>query len=166
MGLVDYYLVYRFIKALVMPFEKTKAFDLGIIDKEGNILKKQKELKTSEEKAAYGYFERMVWNLKKVIHKVPLVGKSLGSVVAASYLLLKEKYEDDELEVLRETTFLKFCWEDIFEGAPMSNTGSSEAGVAGLSSADTPGRQGYDKPLGKKRKKKKLKWKKNKKTKK
>ena len=76
MGLVDYYLVYRFIKALVMPFEKTKAFDLGIIDKEGNILKKQKELKTSEEKAAYGYFERMVWNLKKVIRKVPLVGKS------------------------------------------------------------------------------------------
>ena len=150
MGLVDYYLVYRFIKALVMPFEKTKAFDLGIIDKEGNILKKQKELKTSEEKAAYGYFERMVWNLKKVIRKVPLVGKSLGSVVAASYLLLKEKYEDDELEVLRETTFLKFCWDDIFEGAPMSNTGSSEAGVAGLSSADTPGRQGYDKPLGKK----------------
>ena len=37
---VDYYLVFRFIKALVQPFNKTKAYKLGIIDDEGNILKK------------------------------------------------------------------------------------------------------------------------------
>ena len=58
---VDYYMVYRFIKALVTPFNKTKAFNLGIVDDEGNILKKHRELKTAEEKKAYGYFERMVW---------------------------------------------------------------------------------------------------------
>ena len=45
---VDYYMVYRFIKALVTPFNKTKAFDLGIVDDEGNILKKHRELKTAE----------------------------------------------------------------------------------------------------------------------
>ena len=165
MGLVDYYLVYRFIKALVMPFKKTKAFDLGIIDEKGNILKKQKELKTSEEKAAYGYFERMVWNLKKVIHKVPLIGKSIGSVVAASYMLLKEKYNEGEIEVLKETTFLKFFWDDLVESAPVTNTGSTPSGTAGLSSADISGRQGYDKILFDK-KKKKLKRKKKKKIKK
>ena len=165
MGLVDYYLVYRFIKALVMPFKKTKAFELGIIDEKGNILKKQKELETSAEKAAYGYFERMVWNLKKVIHKVPLIGKSIGSVVAASYLLLKEKYNDGELEVLKETTFLKFFWDDIVETVPVTNTGSTSSGTAGLSSADTPDRQGYDKILFDK-KKKRLKRKKKKKSKK
>jgi len=165
MGLVDYYLVYRFIKALVMPFKKTKAFDLGIIDEKGNILKKQKELKTSEEKAAYGYFERMVWNLKKVIHKVPLIGKSIGSVVAASYMLLKEKYNEGEIEVLKETTFLKFFWDDLVESAPVTNTGSTPSGTAGLSSADISGRQGYDKILFDK-KKKKLKRKKKKKSKK
>ena len=43
---VDYYLVFRFIKALVQPFTSTKAYKLGIIDDEGNILKKRKELKT------------------------------------------------------------------------------------------------------------------------
>ena len=165
MGLVDYYLVYRFIKALVMPFKKTKAFELGIIDEKGNILKKQKELETSEEKAAYGYFERMVWNLKKVIHKVPLIGKSIGSVVAASYLLLKEKYNEGEIEVLKETTFLKFFWDDLVESAPVTNTGSTPSGAAGLSSTDISGRQGYDKILFDK-KKKKLKRKKKKKTKK
>ena len=161
MGLVDYYLVYRFIKALVMPFEKTKAFDLGIIDEKGNILKKQKDLKTSEEKAAYGYFERMVWNLKKVIHKVPLIGKSIGSVVAASYMLLKEKYNEGEIEVLKETTFLKFFWDDLVESAPVTNTGSTPSGTAGLSSADISGRQGYDKILFDKKKKKKKKKKKS-----
>ena len=138
---------------------------MGIIDEKGNILKKQKELKTSEEKAAYGYFERMVWNLKKVIHKVPLIGKSIGSVVAASYMLLKEKYNEGEIEVLKETTFLKFFWDDLVESAPVTNTGSTPSGTAGLSSADISGRQGYDKILFDK-KKKKLKRKKKKKSKK
>ena len=38
----DYYLTYRFIKTLVTPFEETKAYELGIIDERGNILKKIK----------------------------------------------------------------------------------------------------------------------------
>jgi hypothetical protein len=107
----------------------------------------------------------MVWNLKKVIHKVPLIGKSIGSVVAASYLLLKEKYNEGEIEVLKETTFLKFFWDDLVESAPVTNTGSTPSGTAGLSSADTPDRQGYDKILFDK-KKKRLKRKKKKKSKK
>ena len=36
----DYYLTYRFIKTLATPFENTKAYELGIIDDEGKILKK------------------------------------------------------------------------------------------------------------------------------
>ena len=30
------YFVYQFLKKLVTPFEKTTAFELGIIDKKGN----------------------------------------------------------------------------------------------------------------------------------
>ena len=67
----DYYLTYRFIKTLTTPFVDTEAYKLGIIDDEGNILKQMKELKSKEEKKAYGYFERMVWNLKKLIDKIP-----------------------------------------------------------------------------------------------
>ena len=48
-SVTDYYLVYRFIKALVTPFKKTKAYRLGIIDDKGNILKKMKDLETSAE---------------------------------------------------------------------------------------------------------------------
>ena len=32
---IDLFVTYRFIKLLVTPFEKTEAFKLGIIDKEG-----------------------------------------------------------------------------------------------------------------------------------
>ena len=33
---IDLFVTYRFIKLLVTPFEKTEAFKLGIIDKDGN----------------------------------------------------------------------------------------------------------------------------------
>ena len=153
MGLVDYYLVYRFIKALVMPFEKTKAFELGIIDEKGNILKKQKDLETSAEKAAYGYFERMVWNIKKLVHKIPIVGKSFGSYATAAYLILKE---DNSLEDYKRTTFLKFAWdglETLAENAPTTNT----VGIAGLPPDSPPVSKKAQKKIRKRNKKKKKK---------
>ena len=36
----DLFYAFRFLKLLVTPFEKTKAFELGIIDKEEKLLKK------------------------------------------------------------------------------------------------------------------------------
>ena len=147
---VDYYLVYRFIKALVTPFKNTKAFKLGIIDDEGNILKKQGELKTSEEKKAYGYFERMVWNIKKLVGNVPIIGDKLGSFVTAAYLILKE---DASLEDYKQNTFLKFAWDDLFENAPVSST----AGIAGLPPDPPPVSKKMQKKIQKKNNKKKKK---------
>jgi len=106
-SVTDYYLVYRFIKALVTPFKKTKAYKLGIIDEKGKILKKLKELETPEEKSAYGRFERMIWNLKKVLQKVPIINKNFVSIAAASLLLFKE--DDNRYE----TTYAKYLIEDI-----------------------------------------------------
>ena len=42
--LVNAFVIYKFIKLLVTPFNKTDAFKLGIIDAKGNYLKKQKDL--------------------------------------------------------------------------------------------------------------------------
>ena len=59
---IDLFVTYRFIKLLVTPFEKTDAFKLGIIDKNGNRVmpppinnvrqNKPKSLGTIEEKNA------------------------------------------------------------------------------------------------------------------
>ena len=125
----DYYLTYRFIKTLTTPFVDTQAYELGIVDDEGNILKKMKDLRTKEEKKAYGYFERMVWNLKKFIGKIPLIGTAFRSVAAASFLLLKEEREENNF---KEKTFLKYFYEDMefLMESPTNSVGAKN--IAGL----------------------------------
>ena len=43
---VDMLVAYKFIKILTTDFKDTDAFRLGVIDKDGNILKKRKDLRT------------------------------------------------------------------------------------------------------------------------
>ena len=44
-GALNLYFIYKFLRILTTPWEKTEAFELGIIDGKGNILKKKRELK-------------------------------------------------------------------------------------------------------------------------
>ena len=46
---IDLLITYRVIKMLITPFEKTKAFQLGIIDKNGKVLRKAKTLTKGSE---------------------------------------------------------------------------------------------------------------------
>jgi hypothetical protein len=89
--IVDNLLAYKVLSMLVTNFEDTKAFKLGIIDKNGKNLKKVSTLKTSEEKDAYTYLHRLVFNMKKIINKIGGENK-LKSLVAALWLV-KEYYE-------------------------------------------------------------------------
>ena len=63
-GIGNIYFVYQFLKKLVTPFEKTKAFELGIVDKDGKILKRRRDLKTQAEKDAYTLSDTLIWNIK------------------------------------------------------------------------------------------------------
>ena len=103
------YFVYQFLKKLVTPFEKTKAFELGIIDEKGKILKKQRELKTSEEKEAYSLSDTLIWNIKKLLGKVP-GGQSRIASYAAALFLIKEQHGDYKItdEELENQFFDKF----------------------------------------------------------
>ena len=91
---------FRFLKLLTTPFNKTKAFELGIIDEKGKVLKKSRELKTAEEKSAYTHFHRLVFNIKKIIP-----GSTLGSSAAALFLLKEHTgmSEKQILEILDNT---------------------------------------------------------------
>jgi len=73
---------------LVTPFNKFKAYDLGIIDADGKVLRKFKEVKGSERKH-YTMLHRFVFNLKRILKKVGL-GSRLGSFAVALALLIKE----------------------------------------------------------------------------
>lgn len=80
----------RFIKLMATKWENLDAFKLGIIDKEGKRIK-DKKLETSDEKSAYTPFLRLVYNIKRLVGKVP-GGKSFVGSLAAALLLIKEDY--------------------------------------------------------------------------
>lgn len=88
---VDNLIAFRVLYMLVTPFEKTDAYKFGIIDKEGNALKKSKDLKTTDEKESYTNLHRLVFSLKRLLGKVP-GGKSQFASLVAAYWLIKESY--------------------------------------------------------------------------
>ena len=83
----DLVYTFRFLKLLVTPFEKTNAYKLGLIDDEG---KKLRKADTTEEKSAYNAFHRIVFNIKKLIAKVP-GGKTRIASYASALFLIKEQ---------------------------------------------------------------------------
>ena len=85
---IDLIITYRVVKMLVTPFNKFKAFDLGIIDEKGKSLIKMKDVKGSDRKY-YTMLHRFVFNLKRILQKVGL-GSRLGSFAVALALLIKE----------------------------------------------------------------------------
>ena len=85
---IDLIITYRVVKLLVTPFEKQPAFKAGIIDADGKVLRKFKEVKGSERKH-YTMLHRFVFNLKRILKKVGL-GSRLGSFAVALALLIKE----------------------------------------------------------------------------
>ena len=86
---VDYYLAYQFLKKLTTPFNKTEAFKLGIIDKNGKVLRKRKEL-SSKERDSYKIMDTIAFNLKKLLQILP-GGKSKIAAIGAALFLMKEE---------------------------------------------------------------------------
>ena len=88
--IVDALVAYRVLKLLVTPFNKTKAFELGIIDDKGKVLKKSRDIKDPKERNAYTLLIRFVFNLKRLLSKVGIRGP-LGSAAAAALAFFKEE---------------------------------------------------------------------------
>jgi hypothetical protein len=94
--IVDLFLVYQFVRRLATPFNKWKAYDLGIIDEKGKVLIKRKDFTRAEQRNAWGIFDIMIANLKKLLAKVPGGSSRLASYAAALYLIKEWKHFSDE----------------------------------------------------------------------
>ena len=108
MRIVDTLIVFRILKMLTTPWEKYDAFKLGLIDKKGMRMKdpetnKNKKAVTKKEKSAYTLLHRLVFNLKRILNKVPF-GKTAFASYAVALLLLKEetKLDEDQMDELCE----------------------------------------------------------------
>ena len=106
---IDAFITFRFLKLLVTPFNKTEAFKFGIIDERGKVLRKYKTLAKIEERNAYTILHRLVFNIKKLLEKLP-GGKSRLASYAAALFLIKEhvrEYQDSD-GILLEKEFYKY----------------------------------------------------------
>jgi hypothetical protein len=90
--IVDNLIAYKVLKMLVTNFTDTEAFKLGIIDAKGKNIRKANTLQTSQERDAYTFLNRLVFNMKKIINKLPGGENKTKSLVAALWLV-KETYE-------------------------------------------------------------------------
>jgi len=144
--IVDNLLAFKILKMLVTNFEDTDAYKLGIIDNKGKNLRKATSLKTTKEKDSYSYLHRLVFNMKKLINKLPGGEAKTKSMVAALFLV-KEYYQqgsrvtstailseklDRVLEVLgtgailvEEETAVRKFYEQLEEDAPTNATGAA-----------------------------------------
>ena len=95
--IVDLFLVYQFIRRLAAPFESWDAYKQGVIDKDGKVLVKKKD-RNPEQKKAWGTFDVMVANLKKLLAKVPGGSSKIASYAAALYLIKEwNHFSEDSL---------------------------------------------------------------------
>jgi hypothetical protein len=102
---IDLFVAYRFLRILTTPWEDQDAYDHGIIDKDGKLLRKVNTLKTDEEKKSFTLLHRLVFNLKRILHKVPLVKSKIGTYATALFLLKQSVVTDEEESSMIEKTF-------------------------------------------------------------
>jgi len=86
----DLFYAYKFIRLLVTPWKETDAYEQGIIDEKGKLLIRPSQFKTSEQKDAYTYFNRLVFNIKRLMERVPGGSSRIASYAAALYLIKEE----------------------------------------------------------------------------
>ena len=136
-ALLDNIYAMRFVYLLTRKWTDMDAYKLGLIDENGNIL--SKGLRTSKEKAALTKFHILVFNLKKLLEKVPL-GRSTVARYATALLLLKEHLSPALLnknvmtetftEHLKGKGYTKYLNE--LEGSTAGSAGSCTTGVDGV----------------------------------
>lgn len=97
MSILSSLAAYKLVRLLSKPFEKWEAFSLGLIDKDGNTLRKAK---TDIEKKAFGMFERLIRKIKQIMRKAPLGAFKIASLAIALKLLKENTGYDltNELE--------------------------------------------------------------------
>ena len=107
----------RFLKLLVTPFKKTEAFKQGLVDENG--YRTEIPIETNDQRSAFTIFHRLVFNVKRLLGKVPGGKSTLGSYAAALFLIkenselseeeikavMSEVLDAQELESLEEATF-------------------------------------------------------------
>jgi len=117
LGIVDTYLAYKFIKMLATRWKKTDAYKLGIIDSKGyRIHTKEADEAARNAGSKYTNVHKVIFNIKRLISKVPGGKSRLGGAAAALWLLKEEsKKMGVNNENLVEEVFLDYLKDNGYE---------------------------------------------------
>lgn len=83
------FIAIKFVSQLAKPFDEWKAYEMGLIDIDGN---KIKEPKTPEEKKQFSSWLNLIRNLKRMLVKLP-GGRSQIASLAVAFMMLKDGIE-------------------------------------------------------------------------
>jgi len=134
MRALDLFLVYQFLKRLLLPFDKWPAYQAGIIDADGKVLRKRNTL-SGPERGVWGLFDVMTANIKKLIMKAPGGKTKLASALAAAYLLKEmNNVTEENVDQLTEN-FSVMLNEEI-----ANNAGDGKVAGLGVGPQGEPGR--------------------------
>lgn len=105
--IIDNLIAYRILTRLVKPFTDTDAFKLGIIDEKGKNLIKPGRFTRSEQYDAYTYLDRLVFNMKRIINRLPGGENKLKNIVAALFLIREYHDSKDRTTSLMEERYIR-----------------------------------------------------------
>jgi hypothetical protein len=89
-SITDTFYALRFLRILTMPWEKTGAFKVGLIDENGKLIKKPE---SREEKTSYTLFHRLVYNIRRTFNGLPGPLSRKIANYATALFLIREHYE-------------------------------------------------------------------------
>lgn len=127
-NLVDLYIVYRILRKLTTPFDQWDAYKQGVIDAEGNIIKKPEDRTTLDQKESLTTLDTLILNLKKILGKLPFGKTRLASYGAALFLIKEEKNLTEEN---LEERFVAYMNSQELKEEIVNVTGPSVAGTTG-----------------------------------
>jgi hypothetical protein len=115
MSILELLVMNKLIDLLTKPWIELPAYKFGIIDKNGKQLRTTYQLKTSQEKNAYGTLQKFAFNLRRLIEKLP-GGKSQLAKYLSVYALFKEDTDlnDKFLENFENINSIDTLFEEHF----------------------------------------------------
>lgn len=111
---LEIYLITKLINTMTSDWTSLPAYKLGIIDKNGTVLKKSYELKTTEERNAYSLLQRFAFNMKRMLEAIPGGKSKLAKYLAAYALLREDQIADLDKKFLEESSSINIVFESYF----------------------------------------------------
>lgn len=129
--MISLFAVYQFVKMLTTDFVDWPAYKLGIMDEDGKLLKKRKELKTRAEREAMTPYLILIKNIKRHMRLLPGGRTRLSSYATAMYLFKEHNMFTSSL--LEETTEVNVDLDALLEYVEEEIAGSVGSGaIAGV----------------------------------